>query len=303
MSLRTSSSPTRSAGAEQLGVDLPVAGGAVEGLEQGTDLLGEQLVIPKSGAGRPAPPLVEARLGHLQQRAHPRHRRVVCRLRGSRARSASVNQRRALRICSNPRHRPNLVDWLFSATARSGLNAAGSGRGQLPVEVTASSMAASAPGRPSSARRVDWLFSDPARSGGNAAGSGRGQSRRSATASSMAASASRAGQRRPARVDWLFSDPARSGVNASGRRRPTPGRCDGLGRWRPALPGRPSGGQRGGLVVQRHGEVGVNASGSGGGQSPKSRRPRSMAASAPRAGPAPANAGWTGCSATRRGRG
>src|ERR1700739_1762965 len=70
------------AGAHEFGVDAAVAVGAVESLEQGTDLLGEQLAAPLGGADRPAPPLVEAGLGHLQQRAHPRDRRELCRLGG-----------------------------------------------------------------------------------------------------------------------------------------------------------------------------------------------------------------------------
>ena len=42
MSLRTSLGPDPLVGAEQFGVDAPVAVGAVEGLEQGARLLGEQ---------------------------------------------------------------------------------------------------------------------------------------------------------------------------------------------------------------------------------------------------------------------
>ncbi len=52
--------PDPFAGADEFGVDTPVAVSAAEGLEQDTDLLGEQLAASLGGADRPVPPLVEA---------------------------------------------------------------------------------------------------------------------------------------------------------------------------------------------------------------------------------------------------
>lgn len=59
-------------------MDAPVAVGGVEGLEQGADLVREQLAAPLGSADRPADPLVEAGLGHLKQFTHPRNRRELC---------------------------------------------------------------------------------------------------------------------------------------------------------------------------------------------------------------------------------